>query len=179
MLYTWTTYPLTCLLERVWVIGNHTLEQEKHPELTLVEFDSALERALNFMHTGNVAVIATSVMNPLWIGLAIIHDGLPCLNPTIVPTLTSSVFVNSREWPCNTRHQPRSASKGSQLRTYGEGHFNVSKLAWTSCRTQCFVVHDVFGPNVQYCRLVDTDLFAPRTCSTCEVFSAVEAELLL
>jgi hypothetical protein len=84
-------------------------------------------------------------MNPLWIGLSIIHDGLPCLNPTIVPTLTSSILVNNQKWPCNSRHQPKSASQGAQIRTYTEGHFNVSVCSRDTC--------------------------AGRACSTCEIFS--------
>ena len=121
------TYPLTCLLEHIWKIGSTAIAKKEHPDPTLVELCSSAERALNFMHTGNVAVIATSAMNPLWIGLSLIHDGLPCFNTSIVPTLGSSILVNKREWPCNSRHQPRSASQCAQIRTYSEGHFNVSR----------------------------------------------------
>lgn len=119
MVYNWTTYPLTCLLEHVWKTGVRALSEERHLEPTLVELCSCLERALNFMHTGNTAVIASSVMNPLWIGLAIIHDGHPCLNSRIIPTLTGSTLVNNAEWPYNKRQEPRSGSKGSQVRQYG------------------------------------------------------------
>jgi hypothetical protein len=131
MIYTWATYPLTCLLERVWNIGQTALVQTKLPSPTLVELCACLERALNFMHTGNAAVIATSLMNPLWIGLSIIHDGLPCLNPRVIPTLTSSTLVNVAEWPYNHRLEPKSASKGSQLRNYGQAHFKVCVMSLT------------------------------------------------
>lgn len=138
MVYNWTTYPLTCLLEHVWKTGARALSEERHPEPTLVELCSCLERALNFMHTGNTAVIASSVMNPLWIGLAIIHDGHPCLNSRIIPTLTGSTLVNNAEWPYNKRQEPRSGSKGSQVRQYGESHFKVCLSHFTyPCPYQC------------------------------------------
>lgn len=34
----------------------------------LTEVTACAERALNFMHIGNPAVVKTSVMNPLWCG---------------------------------------------------------------------------------------------------------------
>ena len=130
-LYTWTTYPLVTLLEKVWDSGHAALESGKHPDPTIVELCSCLERALNFMHTGNVSVIATSAMNPLWIGLSLIHDGHPCLNPSIASSI-GAVCVHANQWPRNNKGQPTSASKGSQLRTYGQGHFNVSVYIYVS-----------------------------------------------
>ncbi|KIL64797.1 hypothetical protein M378DRAFT_178583 [Amanita muscaria Koide BX008] len=124
-IYNWTTFPLTRVLRRVWRVGQDFISSKRQPCPTLIELSSALERALNFMHTGNVAVIATSAMNPLWIGLAIIHDGLPCLNPALVPTLIGPNFVNVEYWPQHDNRLPKSASRCSQLRTYGEGHYNV------------------------------------------------------
>jgi hypothetical protein len=129
-LYNWTTFPLTTLLEHIWDVCHVPLDEKSHPDPTAVELCSALERALNFMHTGNVSVIATSAMNPLWIGLSVIHDGHPCINPAIVPTFTSSVLVNASRWPRNKSGQVTSASKGSQIRTYGPGHFNVCYLSF-------------------------------------------------
>jgi hypothetical protein len=141
-LYNWTTFPLTCLIERLWHHGCVTAKEDRYPGSTTVELCSAAERALNFMHTGNVSVIATSAMNPLWIGLSIIHDGHPCINPHIVPTLTSYPFVNRSRWPFNNKGQPTSASRGAQLRTYGQRHFNVCHAFFPksiSCtRMTCF-----------------------------------------
>jgi hypothetical protein len=65
-------YPLTCLLECVWDMCKQSLCVQKQPKPTFVELCVSLERALNFMHTGNAAVITTTLMNPLWIGLAIV-----------------------------------------------------------------------------------------------------------
>jgi hypothetical protein len=126
MIYNWTTYPLTCLLEQVWRIGNESLQAAKHPKATLVELCASLEQALNFMHTGNAAVIATSLMNPLWLGLSIVQDGLPCLNMRLVPAFTSALVINDVEWPYNAKGHLKSASKGSWLMNYGEAHYNVS-----------------------------------------------------
>ena len=129
MIYNWTTYPLICLLERVWEKGKKYLEEDRHPRPTLVEFCASLERALNFMHTGNAAVIATSLMNPLWIGLGIIQDGLPCINTKLIPAFLSTLIIDDEVWPYNDKQQPKSASKGSQFRNYGEAHFNVSCMS--------------------------------------------------
>lgn len=100
----------------------------------LVEICSVAERALNYMHTGNAAVIATSVMNPLWIGLAMIQDGLPCFNPRYVVTAHGTrIKVLPEVWPYNKKkHQPLSSSKRSQLLTYGEQYFNVSGESYFS-----------------------------------------------
>lgn len=86
------------------------------------------ERALNYLHTGNAAVIATTVMNPLWIGRSLIADGLPCFNPEIaVVSKNGPTNVKMELWPYDTqRHRPFTASARSQILTYGENHFNVS-----------------------------------------------------
>jgi hypothetical protein len=87
-----------------------------------------VERALNYLHTGNVAVIATSVMNPLWIGRSIIQDGLPSINKDIVRTQRGSrILVKMDQWPFDKgRNLPRSVSKRAQGLTYGDAHHNVS-----------------------------------------------------
>jgi hypothetical protein len=87
------------------------------------------ERALNYMHTGNVAVIATSVMNPLWVGNAIICDGLPCFNSKIVSLRHNTVSVVVDRWPFDhVRHHPKTSSKAAQIFSYGTSHFNVSAV---------------------------------------------------
>jgi hypothetical protein len=87
-----------------------------------VEMCAVAERALNYMHTGNVAVIATTVMNPLWIGQAIIEDGMPCYNPQMVSIDGSDLArVNRLTWPYDpTTHQPRSSARASQLYVYND-----------------------------------------------------------
>ncbi|KIL55211.1 hypothetical protein M378DRAFT_182284 [Amanita muscaria Koide BX008] len=110
---------------KIWKQGYDAWMQHCHPDTLQVELCSALERALNFMHTGNVAIIATSAMNPLWIGLSIIHDGLPCLNEAILPTVANKILIDKAQWPLNSRNMPVSASRCAQIRTYGLGHYNI------------------------------------------------------
>jgi hypothetical protein len=95
---------------------------------SLVEITAVVERALNYMHTGNAKVISTSTMNPLWIGFSIIYDGLPCFNGTIVNTRNPGHgIVNLSQWPFDERIQrPKSASKSGLLHYYGPDVFNVS-----------------------------------------------------
>lgn len=113
------TYPLTCIIKALW---KHCYErmQEKKPDALHVEMCSVAERALNYMHTGNVAVIATTIMNPLWIGQAIIQDGMPCYNPQMVTIDGSGVMRANRDmWPYDPNtHQPRSSARASQLYVY-------------------------------------------------------------
>jgi hypothetical protein len=102
------------------------------------------------MHTGNMAVIATSVMNPMWIGRSIIQDGLPCLNPAIVlARRNKNVIIKLDQWPFDAnKHIPRSSSKRAQSITYGEPHFNVRVLFCDHVRT--------YGdPQVDVCRPAD------------------------
>ena len=126
-IYNWTTYPLTCLIECIFEQALTSNDNLKNDPL-LVEICLVTERALNYMHTGNAAVIATSVMNPLWIGLAIIQDGQPSFNPNYLVTAHGTrVKVVPEVWPYNKkRHQPLSSSRRSQVLTYGEAYFNVS-----------------------------------------------------
>jgi hypothetical protein len=113
----------------------------RHPCPGLVELCSVAERALNYMHTGNAAVIATSVMNPLWVGNAIVRDGLPCFNTNIVALNHGSPVAIIREkWPFDMiRHHPKSSSKAAQIFTFGIGHFNVSTLVHTCCVVSCII----------------------------------------
>lgn len=128
-LYKWTTYPLTALLEEVYTQAQLLFPKKKYKHALMVEFCSVLERALNFMHTGNTAVIATTVMNPLWIGRAILKDGFPCLNKKKVQIIDSKyIQLNALEWPFNaSSNRPHSSSRRSQLLTYGESHFHVRR----------------------------------------------------
>jgi hypothetical protein len=150
----WTSYPLTCFIECVWQQAQSASNSAKKDPL-LVEICSVAERALNYMHTGNAAVIATSVMNPLWIGMSIIQDGLPCFNPKYVVTAHGNrIQVLPDVWPYNLKkHQPLCSSQRSQVLTYGESYFNVSDRllstfiipCWSSgllaARMPTFLVH--------------------------------------
>jgi hypothetical protein len=127
-LYSWTSYPLTTVLEQIWGEGKADLNEKKTPRCVLVELCSVVERALNYLHTGNAAVIATSVMNPLWIGRAIIEDGMPSINKDIVHAQRGSrILVKMDQWPFDKGNNlPKSVSKRAQGLTYGDGQYNVS-----------------------------------------------------
>ncbi|KAF8666943.1 hypothetical protein AX14_006410 [Amanita brunnescens Koide BX004] len=129
-IYNWTTFPLVTLIEKIYNQCSTSMIASRHPCPGLVELCSVAERALNYMHTGNAAVIATSVMNPLWVGNAIVRDGLPCFNTNIVAlNHVSPVAIIQEKWPFDTfRHHPKSSSKAAQIFTFGIGHFNVSTL---------------------------------------------------
>lgn len=130
--YNWVTYPLVSLIEKIYnqCTTNMNATPSKLPDPCLVELCSVAERALNYMHTGNAAVISTTVMNPLWIGNAVVHDGLPCLNRNIISLhANSQVSVIKERWPYHqARQQPKTSSSAAQIFAYDIGHFNVSSF---------------------------------------------------
>ncbi|KAF8221219.1 hypothetical protein L208DRAFT_1382346 [Tricholoma matsutake] len=85
------------------------------------------------LQEGNVAVIAMTIMNPLWIGQGIIQDGIPCYNPEMVTINGSCMIRVDRDmWPYNPKtHQPRTSARTSQLYVYNK---TVAKAfyAWLS-----------------------------------------------
>lgn len=119
------------LIEKIYNQCQPAIVASNYPDVLLVELCSVAERALNYMHTGNAAVIVKSVMNPLWIGNAIVRDGMPCLNTNMVSMMMKSVSVIAETWPFDhVRHQPKTSSKACQIYSYGLGHFNVSHAAF-------------------------------------------------
>ncbi len=129
-LYNWVTFPLVSLIEKIYsqCTANMDATPSMFPDPCLVELCSVAERALNYMHTGNAAVISTTVMNPLWIGNAVVQDGLPCLNRNIVSLhANSQVSVIKQHWPYHqARQQPKTSSSAAQIFAYDLSHFNVS-----------------------------------------------------
>ena len=106
------TFPLVTIIEKIYNEGKIALECGDHPNPLLVELMSVAEHALNYMHTGNTAVIATSVMNALWIGRSIVQDGLPCLNQKIV-SLSSNAWItfSEKKWPWDdVKHKPKTSA---------------------------------------------------------------------
>jgi hypothetical protein len=94
-----------------------------------VELCAVLERALNFMHSGNIKVIAPTIMNPMWIGKALIQDGMPCLNPSIVRFFSDSWEICMKDMINHTfARNPSSAAKCVILYNYGPCVFQVSIL---------------------------------------------------
>ena len=105
------------------------MQAKKRIDPLTIELCSVAERALNYLHTGNGKVLSTAVMRPLWISKALVEHGLPAFSPTIRvgETLSDPFTVVAEEWPFDEAiHQPLSASKRSQILTYGLSHFSVS-----------------------------------------------------
>lgn len=126
------SYPLTALIEINWEmlksLNKEEEEERLRKEVRLTEITACAERALNFMHTGNPAVIKTSIMNPLWIGRAIVNDGVPSFNPNIVRLSHNSIVkVIFSGWPYdNTRNLPKSTTESAIRYRYNEMAVGVS-----------------------------------------------------
>jgi len=99
-----------------------------------VELCAILERALNFMHTGNLKVLVNKVMSPLWIGDALVQDGLPCLNPNVIRFYGSSSWqVLGQHWPWDPLSGvPMSAAFRVMVFNFGANITNVSHLHYMS-----------------------------------------------
>ena len=89
---------------------------------------SILERTLNYAHTGNTRVIATSLMKPLFVGQSLIKHGTPTFSDVLRLGKTSGdrPYIPDRYWPRDAlTQQPRVASKRSQILTYGAEQWEV------------------------------------------------------
>jgi len=132
-MYKWVTYPLTALLDSIWQKANTDGQPKRNSiDAYTLEVVACAERALNYLHTGNPRVILRTVMNPLWIGEAIIHDGLPCFNPEIVVVRRGHpVKVFLTNWPCGGAlgmhgALPYSAARSVVEFNYGQMDYHVS-----------------------------------------------------
>jgi hypothetical protein len=56
---------------------------EKRTSPESLELCSVMERSLNYCHTGNARVLASSLMNPLWVSKGLLRDGMPCFGPAV------------------------------------------------------------------------------------------------
>ncbi len=118
----WTTYPLTVLLEEL----QQTQSEKTTPSHLFHEAIAVFERALNYCHTGNTKVLSTSIMNPLWVSLSLMQDGLPSVNPRflLISDGDEPVSLASVAWPVSKRYNiPLLASQASNIWHYS-AHFN-------------------------------------------------------
>jgi len=122
--YSWMTYPLTVLLEAIWDEGCST---EDSPGIKAVELCSVVERSLNFLHTGNTAVLLTRLMTPLWTSLGLLRDGWPCFNPELVHFGDGKrVGWKIKQWPFYKKtRRPISAAYAGQSFYHGTSHAEV------------------------------------------------------
>jgi hypothetical protein len=126
-IYSWATYALTNFIKRIYLCERERMKTQNMVNAQNVELCAVLERALNYMHTGNVKVIATSVMNPMWIGQALLEDGLPCLNPSIVRFFSQTWELSAMEMkPTYSAGVPNTAAKRVILYNYNATVYNVS-----------------------------------------------------
>jgi hypothetical protein len=130
-LYDWVAYPLTELIRSLYENEMQVIKNNKDlPCPFRLELLAALERTLCFCHTGNTAVLATSLMNPLGLSRALVTDGFPMLQkvflqPTISSAKRSGFKIDPRAWPLKDGY-PAIASRRSQILTYSLEHFMVS-----------------------------------------------------
>ena len=126
-IYPWATIALTRFIEHIYNHERSNMNKGRPVNPLNVELCAVLERALNYMHSGNTKVIATSVMNPLWIGKALLEDGLPCLNPKMVRFHATTWEVRGEYWPYDrSTGIPKSAAKCVFDTNYSGAIYNVS-----------------------------------------------------
>lgn len=105
------------------------IKDEREPCPLSLELLASFERMLCYCHTGNTAVLATSLMRPLGLSRGALMDGFPTLNnhfqqPTISLALRNGLLINPATWPLKDGY-PAVASKKSQIVTYSLNYFLV------------------------------------------------------
>ena len=148
----WTTYGLCSLLTVIWnKFKNHNIDQEPVPHYW-IEIVASLERALNYAHTGNCKVLTKGLMDPLWLSLSLVHDGLPSVSPIIVPSAMFGEQVDIRrvDWPTRGS-QPMVSSKKAQIVNYGIDHYKVCVFS-VVCESTHF-------PQLRECANIKSDPF--------------------
>ena len=102
------------------------------PNPFYVELASCMERALNFMHTGNTATMVKNLMGYFWLSDSLLSDGLPSINPSTLRIAVDQehmvkFFLNIPNWPIHAKDlSPISAAKASILFHYQEDLAHVS-----------------------------------------------------
>lgn len=125
-IYNWTTYPITVLLERLWNTYRPNASVVVPINPFAVELCAVLERALNYAHTGHARVIATGLMNPLFVGMSLIDHG--------TVTFSNSVSLGERNGKCptiiETLHPRRSRTKAPITCSQAAIKFAYSESMW-------------------------------------------------
>ncbi|KAH9022649.1 hypothetical protein EDB85DRAFT_1895171 [Lactarius pseudohatsudake] len=130
-LFNWVTKPFDLLIEYIYKqeIRNIHNDSDLTPCPMRLEFLAALERLLCYCHTGNTAVLATSLMHPLGLSKGVLKDGFPMLlqlfsQPSIQWAVKFGLIVDPRRWPLQAKNgHPAIASKRAQILTYSMNHF--------------------------------------------------------
>ncbi|KAI6038200.1 hypothetical protein EDC04DRAFT_2896706 [Pisolithus marmoratus] len=124
----WTTYGVCEALRHLWEKHKWHIEAKSQVPPYIVEITAALERALNFAHTGNARVLSKGLMDPLWLSLSSMLDGLPCVSPLMVIQTFNPMAISVRksDWPISSKSgYPEIASRRSFTFNYGHDHLNA------------------------------------------------------
>jgi hypothetical protein len=94
-----------------------------------------LERAFNFAQTGSARAIASRLMDRLWIGKALVQDGMPCFSSAVTLGHNSdfnTMGIRLEAWPDTKHGGVALASSKSHIYHYRQGHFEVGCLLFCS-----------------------------------------------
>ena len=124
--------PIIRIIKAIYTSQSDLVRQQKQPCPLNLELLASFERLLCYCHTGNTAVLATSLMHPLGLSRATLTDGFPMLlnpfqHPTIFLAIQNGLKVDPSAWPLKNGY-PAVASRKAQIFTYSLNHFFVSLL---------------------------------------------------
>lgn len=107
-----------------------TYDNRTNPDV--LELCAIVERCFNFGHTGSSRVIATKSMNALWVGKALIQDGMPSFSDALSITQGDGhrfrLKIDLCDWPRPEDGSLASATSASMSYNYGKGQLDVSRL---------------------------------------------------
>ncbi len=133
-MFDWVAYPINTLIKSLFDFEMQRIDRatrRSRPCPFRVELLASLERTLAFCHTGNVAVLATSLMGPLRLSRSVVTNGFPYLDATIfhhqsiTSAMTYGFEILPQKWPMKGLY-PAVASRRTQVLTYSLKHFMVS-----------------------------------------------------
>lgn len=126
------TYGICTLLAKIYCQENNRIQGGHSMNPYLLEFACALEHLLAYTHTGNVKVLSTAVMKPLYMTQSVLTVGFLTIMKSIYhePFLNATQFTIQEDlWPLNKSSKgPAICSKRSHIITYNEAHYLVSCL---------------------------------------------------
>ena len=133
-LFKYASYPVTALIDLFWKKYNRQLRTGSVIDPCMIEVVSMLERMLNYVHTGNAAVLCKKLMDRSWLSLGLLADGFPALSDAFIALgalSMSQLVVRSDSWPVDSQACcPLTSSKRSQQLTYGKAHYEVSPVTF-------------------------------------------------
>jgi hypothetical protein len=147
-IYNWVTYGICSLLEIITTQEFNSIKKGRMSPYTL-EFASALERTLAYAHTGNVKVLSSAVMKPLFLARAMVELGMPTILKGVyeLPMQGATPFVvNPHAWPLTANKRgPAICSKASHVFHYGEDHYMVSDRMGAANGTTLMRLYHIAG----------------------------------